>query len=63
MGRLDLRPLTGRYEAGAVFETQVARHDPEFGLATLSFQGGELRVPYPGLPRARACVSASARAT
>jgi molybdate transport system ATP-binding protein len=45
MGRPDLRPHTGRYEAGAVIETHVLSHDLEFGLATLAFDGGTLVVP------------------
>ena len=45
MGRLDLRPQTGRYEAGAVIDTVVAAHDTEYGLTTLRFDGGELIVP------------------
>ena len=45
MGRLDLRPQTGRYEAGAVIDTVVAAHDPAYGLTTLHFDGGELTVP------------------
>lgn len=45
MGRLDLRPQTGRYEAGAVVDTVVAAHDTVYGLATLRFDGGEFRVP------------------
>ena len=48
--RLDLRPLTGRYEAGAVLETRVAGHDLVFGLSELSFPGGRLRVPRVALP-------------
>jgi molybdate transport system ATP-binding protein len=43
--RLDLRPLTGRYEAGAVIEGRVLGHDEAFGLSELSFAGGTLRVP------------------
>ncbi len=43
--RLDLRPLTGRYEAGAVVRAQVERHDETFGLTQLRFAGGILRVP------------------
>ncbi len=43
--RLDLRPLTGRYEAGAVIEARVVRHDEEFELSELAFPGGTLRVP------------------
>ncbi|MGH8713698.1 MAG: molybdenum ABC transporter ATP-binding protein, partial [Casimicrobiaceae bacterium] len=45
MGRIDLRPHTGRYESGAVVETVVAAHDLEDGLTTLRFAGGELIVP------------------
>ena len=45
MGRLDLRPQTGRYEAGAVIETIVAAHDLDYDLTTLRFDGGELIVP------------------
>ncbi|MGH8751374.1 MAG: molybdenum ABC transporter ATP-binding protein [Burkholderiales bacterium] len=44
MNRLDLWPLTGRYESGAVVETTVSRHDAEFDLTTLNFAGGELHV-------------------
>ena len=42
--RLDLRPLAGRYEAGAVIEARVVRHEPDFALSELSFAGGTLRV-------------------
>ena len=45
MSRLDLRPLTGRYEAGAVFSVTVAGHDKTYGLTELSFSGGRLWVP------------------
>jgi molybdate transport system ATP-binding protein len=45
MSRLDLRPQTGRYEAGAVIDTVVAAHDPAYELTTLRFDGGELFVP------------------
>ena len=45
MGRPDLRPQTGRYEAGAVVDTVVAAHDSTYGLTTLKFDGGELTVP------------------
>ena len=45
MGRLDLRPLTGRHQAGAVLEMQVEAHDTAYGLTILSFPGGTLRVP------------------
>jgi molybdate transport system ATP-binding protein len=43
--RLDLRPLTGRYEAGAVLTARVAGIDRRYGLSELSFAGGRLRVP------------------
>ena len=45
MGRLDLKPSTGRYEAGAVIEATVTAHDLDFDLTTLGFDGGELTVP------------------
>jgi molybdate transport system ATP-binding protein len=48
--RLDLRPLTGRYEAGAVLTTTVAGQDKMFGLTELRFAGGRLRVPHINLP-------------
>jgi molybdate transport system ATP-binding protein len=48
--RLDLRPLTGRYEAGAVLTTKVSGQDRNFGLTELSFSGGRLRVPHLNLP-------------
>jgi molybdate transport system ATP-binding protein len=49
MGRLDLHPLTGRYEAGAVIEAEVTTIDPEYGLAALDFDRGRLLVPAVGL--------------
>ena len=48
--RLDLRPLTGRYEAGTVLRTRVAGQDLAFGLTELAFSGGRLRVPHLKLP-------------
>jgi len=45
MSRLDLRPLTGRYEAGAVFPVTVAGEDKTYGLTKLAFPGGRLWVP------------------
>jgi len=42
--RLDLRPLTGRYEAGSVIAARVAGHDSEHGLTELVFGGGTLQV-------------------
>jgi molybdate transport system ATP-binding protein len=48
--RVDLRALTGRYDAGAVIRTTVAGHDLNFGLSELAFPGGRLRVSKLGLP-------------
>jgi molybdate transport system ATP-binding protein len=45
MGRIDLFPLTGRAEAGALLHTRVAGHDVEFGLTVLEGAAGKLRVP------------------
>ncbi|HWD60517.1 MAG TPA: molybdenum ABC transporter ATP-binding protein [Stellaceae bacterium] len=50
MGRIDLFPLTGRAEAGAILATRVAAHDRRFGLTTLQAAAGELRVPRLDLP-------------
>lgn len=50
MSRLDLRPLTGRYEAGAVIPTIVARTQPETQLTELKFPGGTFLVPATDLP-------------
>lgn len=50
MGRLDLLPMTGRYEAGAILDTQIAGHEPEVELTRLRAAGGELRVPRIDLP-------------
>jgi molybdate transport system ATP-binding protein len=44
-GRLELRPLLGRFEGGAVIEAKVAAQDLEMGLARLTFPGGELYAP------------------
>jgi molybdate transport system ATP-binding protein len=48
--RLDLRPLTGRYEAGSVIRATVAGHDVTYGLSELAFPGGRLRVSHVALP-------------
>ncbi len=50
MSRLDLRPLTGRYEAGAVIAATVRSHEEADGLTVLEFAGGTMRVPYTDLP-------------
>ena len=44
LSRADLKPYTGRFEAGAVIETRVARLDERYGLTVLAFEGGELVV-------------------
>ena len=49
--RLDLRPLTGRYEAGAVVRARVEAQDEDYGLTELGFAGGRLLVPRLDLPR------------
>jgi molybdate transport system ATP-binding protein len=43
--RLDLFPLTGRYEAGAVLTATLTRHDDAWGLSVLQMQAGEILVP------------------
>ena len=58
LGRKDLSPHLGRFEAGSVIEARVARLDEVYGLTTLAFDGGQLVVPnldsLPGEPvRAR----------
>jgi molybdate transport system ATP-binding protein len=45
MQRLDLFPLTGRAEAGAIIEATVERHDERFELTELSSRGGAWRLP------------------
>ncbi|MBC7951069.1 MAG: molybdenum ABC transporter ATP-binding protein [Rhodospirillaceae bacterium] len=44
LSRTDLRPLTGRYEAGAVIRATVAGHDATYGISRLAFTGGTLLV-------------------
>lgn len=44
MSDAALRPLTGRYEGGAVIAAQVAAQDLQYGLAELKFPGGSLYV-------------------
>jgi molybdate transport system ATP-binding protein len=43
--RLDLYPLTGRFEAGAVLKMHVAGYEPADGLTLLRGPAGELLVP------------------
>src|SRR6516165_718714 len=45
MGRPELRPATGRYEAGALIDARVEAHDAGQQLTRLAFDGGELTVP------------------
>jgi molybdate transport system ATP-binding protein len=45
MSRLDLRPLTGRYEAGAVIPAVLIGHDHENALSELGFANRSLLVP------------------
>ncbi len=45
LGRLDLYPKTGRFEAGAVLETTVAAHDERYELTRLRCGAGEITVP------------------
>jgi len=45
MQRLDLFPLTGRAEAGAIVEATVERHDEQFGLTELRSRAGLWKLP------------------
>jgi molybdate transport system ATP-binding protein len=45
MNRLDLRPMTGRFEAGVVIEGVVRGHDQTFQLSTVSIGAHDLVVP------------------
>jgi molybdate transport system ATP-binding protein len=45
MARLDLFPLTGRFEGGAVLMATVREHDRRDALTELEFAGGRLVVP------------------
>jgi molybdate transport system ATP-binding protein len=45
MGRAELYPLTGRFEAGAVLAVRVAAHDPQWSLTELVGGFGKLVVP------------------
>lgn len=54
MTRLDLFPLTGRFEAGAVVDATITAHDAEDHLSEVSFDDGRLWLPEidepPGTP-------------
>ncbi len=43
--RLDLQPLTGRFEAGVLVEGRVARHDPRLHLTYVDLHGDEFAMP------------------
>jgi molybdate transport system ATP-binding protein len=45
MGRAELYPMTGRFEAGAVLAVRVAAHDTRWGLTELAGAFGKLTVP------------------
>ena len=62
MGRADLEPITGRFQAGSVIEARVAEHDLDGGLTALDFDGGRLLVPVvDSLPGERVRVRLRAR--
>lgn len=46
MQRIDLFPLTGRAEAGAIIEATVERHNERFGLTELRSRAGLWRLPW-----------------
>lgn len=50
MSRLDLYPLTGRYETGAVIAATIVGNDLTYGLTELAFAGNPLWVPRLDLP-------------
>jgi molybdate transport system ATP-binding protein len=50
MTRLDLYPMTGRFEAGAVLELRVVGHDDAFQLTRLRGGAGDLTVARLDLP-------------
>jgi molybdate transport system ATP-binding protein len=45
MGRAELYPMAGRFEAGAVLAVRVAAHDARWGLTELAGAFGKLMVP------------------
>ncbi|QRG04870.1 molybdenum ABC transporter ATP-binding protein [Xanthobacter dioxanivorans] len=57
LSRPELLPILGRFDLGTIFDCTVTAHDEEFGLSTVAFADGELRVPLVGRP-----VGAPARA-
>jgi molybdate transport system ATP-binding protein len=64
MGRAELYPMTGRFEAGAVLSARVAVHDARWGLTELAGAFGRLTVPRGWIYRsAPPCACESAPAT
>lgn len=51
MERLDLYPMTGRFEAGVVLDARVAGHDAEFCLTDVRVGGQTIVVPSLDLPK------------
>ncbi len=51
LARLDIVPLAGSREAGAVLEARILSQDDRYGLTSLSTPAGELRVPRIDLPQ------------
>jgi molybdate transport system ATP-binding protein len=45
MGRAELYPLAGRFEAGAILSVRVTAHDPRWSLTELTGHFGKLTVP------------------
>ena len=43
--RLDLQPITGRFEAGVLVEGTIARHDSRLHLTYVDLHGDELTMP------------------
>ena len=43
--RLDLQPITGRFEAGVLVEGRVTEHDRAFGLTHVDIGGARLTMP------------------
>jgi molybdate transport system ATP-binding protein len=50
MERLDLYPMTGRFEAGVVLDARVVAHDAGFHLTNLDVAGQRMVVPALDLP-------------
>ncbi len=50
LARLNVAPLAGARDAGAVLDARVAAQDEHYGLTTLTTRAGTLRVPHIALP-------------